>query len=283
MKLLEPEKPIKGIIFGGCSFTWGQGLYYYSNLSTLKEPPPHEFDSDLLTDAQLAYMNTIRFPRLVANYFNTFEVSRRWNGGSNTDTIHWWESELLDITSEHHPEVHNRYYPEEIGTFVFQITEPSRDLFINPYSNERMTNMEFMRDRENRQDFLNFLEEKNLTTLTEWEGYYCAISATNIKTFLQKLEGIGIKTAILIWPRVMFPYIYDDPWMRKKICYLTYRNAEYNNIADLMESKVNPQLTILSDYGNFAQPPVDHHPSRQCHQVIARNLIRHIKEKDLIG
>ena len=22
---------MKGIIFGGCSFTWGQGLYFYSN------------------------------------------------------------------------------------------------------------------------------------------------------------------------------------------------------------------------------------------------------------
>ena len=24
---------MKGILFGGCSFTWGQGLYYYSNLN----------------------------------------------------------------------------------------------------------------------------------------------------------------------------------------------------------------------------------------------------------
>ena len=29
---------MKGLVFGGCSFTWGQGLYYYSDLPRLKEP-----------------------------------------------------------------------------------------------------------------------------------------------------------------------------------------------------------------------------------------------------
>ena len=29
---------MKGILFGGCSFTWGQGLYFYSNLPNLYEP-----------------------------------------------------------------------------------------------------------------------------------------------------------------------------------------------------------------------------------------------------
>ena len=26
---------MKGILFGGCSFTWGQGLYFYSDLNRL--------------------------------------------------------------------------------------------------------------------------------------------------------------------------------------------------------------------------------------------------------
>ena len=32
---------MKGIIFGGCSFTWGQGLYFYSDLVDLKYPKSH--------------------------------------------------------------------------------------------------------------------------------------------------------------------------------------------------------------------------------------------------
>lgn len=29
---------MKGILFGGCSFTWGQGLYFYSDLPNLYNP-----------------------------------------------------------------------------------------------------------------------------------------------------------------------------------------------------------------------------------------------------
>lgn len=29
---------MKGVLFGGCSFTWGQGLYFYSDLPNLYNP-----------------------------------------------------------------------------------------------------------------------------------------------------------------------------------------------------------------------------------------------------
>ena len=67
----------KGILFAGCSFTWGQGLYYYSGLETLKEPAPEQFDKKLIKDAHLRFMWTIRFPRLVANHFETFEIVKK--------------------------------------------------------------------------------------------------------------------------------------------------------------------------------------------------------------
>ena len=53
MEFKENAKVGKGMIFAGCSFTWGQGLYYYSNLSTLKEPPPDCYDSKLLTGSHI--------------------------------------------------------------------------------------------------------------------------------------------------------------------------------------------------------------------------------------
>ena len=49
MKSKQNAKITKGIIFAGCSFTWGQGLYYYSNLDTLQEPPPDQYNPDYLT------------------------------------------------------------------------------------------------------------------------------------------------------------------------------------------------------------------------------------------
>ena len=64
---------MKGIIFGGCSFTWGQGLYFYSDLVDLKYPESeYVFNQKEITDAQIKFKNTLYYPRLVSNHFNTF-------------------------------------------------------------------------------------------------------------------------------------------------------------------------------------------------------------------
>jgi hypothetical protein len=78
---------MKGIIFAGCSFTWGQGLYYYSNLNHIPTMEEWSFDYDLMTDALVNFKNTLRYPRLVANHFNTFEVCKDSNGGSDDLSI----------------------------------------------------------------------------------------------------------------------------------------------------------------------------------------------------
>ena len=51
----KSDKVYKGMVFAGCSFTWGQGLYYYSNLPTLKEPPPDAYNSNLVNHSHNAY------------------------------------------------------------------------------------------------------------------------------------------------------------------------------------------------------------------------------------
>ena len=79
---------MKGLIFAGCSFTWGQGLYYYSGLDTLVEPAPDCYDAKLVTDAHKKYMETLRYPRLVANHFKTFEI---------VVILHFTYSSLFDI------------------------------------------------------------------------------------------------------------------------------------------------------------------------------------------
>ena len=88
MEILS-DKVTKGILFAGCSFTWGQGLYYYSNMSTLKEPPPDAYNWELVTDAHNKFRKTLYFPRLVANHFNTFEVSMIQNGGSELTSVEY--------------------------------------------------------------------------------------------------------------------------------------------------------------------------------------------------
>ena len=67
---------MNGIVFLGCSFTWGQGLYFYSGLDTLKLPDnEYMFNQNEVTHAHIMYKNKFRFARLVADEFKTFELS----------------------------------------------------------------------------------------------------------------------------------------------------------------------------------------------------------------
>ena len=59
---------------------------------------------------------------------------------------------------------------------------------------------------------------------------------------------------------------------------LEYRENAFPSIRQLMDK--HRHLTINSDYDNFENPPKDHHPSKECHEVIAKAVINSI-EKDL--
>ena len=89
---------MKGILFGGCSFTWGQGLYFYSDLVNLPYGSQnYGFNYKEVNESMLRYKNAVRFPRLVANHFETFEVTKDdlgklyGNGGSEDETFAYFE------------------------------------------------------------------------------------------------------------------------------------------------------------------------------------------------
>ena len=55
----KSDKVYKGMVFAGCSFTWGQGLYFYSDLPNLYMPKdPYTFHMNKVTMAQINFKNT---------------------------------------------------------------------------------------------------------------------------------------------------------------------------------------------------------------------------------
>ena len=114
----------KGIVFAGCSFTWGQGLYYYSNLPSLadKEPAPDCWFSHLVTHSHLRYIESVRYPRIVANHFKTWELVIPGNGGSNQSTVNYWNHILTDSEPNSIEKLPNYNY-NDISCLVFQLTQ----------------------------------------------------------------------------------------------------------------------------------------------------------------
>lgn len=289
----KDAKVSKGMIFAGCSFTWGQGLYYYSNLPTIKEPPPDCYDSKLVSRSHIKYMESVRFPRIVADHFGSFEFVYPGNGGSNEGVIQWW---MKCLTDDFQGSILNGYKvprinPKEISHVIFQLTQWQRDHFLLPLKGvfgSEMHDIAFHQISEPKyaDRFLEWMEENGFK-LDGWIEEYKQKSIDRVKDFLTFCESHGIKTLLLTWPPDYVDFIMKDEWLKERFLRLEYNGVLYNSITDLMSpgamhnKSYNSELTIKWDENNFLITPKDHHPSLGCHRVIAENIIKRI-EKDNI-
>jgi len=264
------NKITKGIVFGGCSFTWGQGLYYYSNLETLKEPLPDCYDSKLVTDAHKRYGATLRYPRLVANHFNTFEVCMLQNGGSEETTFDYLRKVFgLEENCDH-------LFTEslsfsELEYIIIQTSQPNRNSFT--YTLDGSQHYYKIDSPETKDLFYKWLSQEKI----EFEDWY----SSHVKSVFNQLkenmffyESKGIKTLFLNWEEDYSSLIKEDTYMSERFISLEYRGKNYECIRHLMDE--NKHLTINSDYEHFEIPPTDHHPSKECHEVMATNIIKKI-------
>lgn len=273
-KVKQPNIVKKGIAFAGCSFTWGQGLYYYSNLPTLGEPAPDAYDESLLTQAQFNFKDAVRGARLVANHFNTFEIVQDGNGGSNDKII-----ELFYDFFDPNKTLKGckRYRYDEVGYLVYQLTYWTRD---KNYVKENGHDFSFCWqniDRSDMEDSVNFANYIKTTqyTVDELSAKYIQASLEKVKKFLQYFESKGIKTIIYSWPIDFVQYIKEDEWLKKRFMEINYNNQKYDCMETMMKN--NSHLVINGDFEFFEVPPRDHHPSLKCHQVMAKNIIEKIE------
>jgi hypothetical protein len=273
------------MIFAGCSFTWGQGLYYYSNMPTLKEPQANCYDPKLVQDTHIKYMESLRFPRLVANHFNTFELCQPWNGGASYSIHDWWRRCFMDKNDPeknkgNHPAVPPTYNYEDISHVFYQFTQWHRAHSPNrlgkPYPS---THSDILADSK----MAVWLVDNNLT-VDQYIDQAKKKEIQEAKEFLQTFADRGIKVYIMSWPTDIVDYIEQDDWLRNKMIKFDYNGESYPSIEHMMVKDQggnlkNPELTIYSDTAEFEETPVDMHPSKLCHRVIADNIIKHLERE----
>lgn len=293
-KLKTNHKITKGMMFAGCSFTWGQGLYYYSNLPTLSEPESNSYDADIVRFTHYEYMKTLRFPRLVANHFNTFEVCQPFNGGATYSIIKWW-NECFDTNNDRDKSLNSdmlfpKYDYSDFSHIIFQFTQWTRSYspaIIVPNKDgviKRTSHVDSMQHNT----FTSWLKNNNMT-LNQYIDEGLQKEINDVKYFLMNIEFYGIKSYVISWPFDIVPYILKDPWLSERFITFEYNGIQYSNIEEMMGTQhkshkdvLHPELTINRDLENFEIPPCDWHPSPKCHRVIADNIIKHIIKKEQI-
>lgn len=275
---------VKGLLFAGCSFTWGQGLYYYSNLPTLREPPPDCYDPVLVTAAHKRFMETVRFPRLVAQHFKTWEVVHPFNGGSNLSAIRWWRSSFNEMPSGPDYTIKEYDYGEFSHVF-FQLTQWHRDNIVIEIDGTRYdVPMNIVLGgpgcEEWPERFGRWLKMQNLTWEV-WLNKYIDENVARVKAFLQEFESHGVHPVLILWPErnnheavgdEYMSRIDSDPWLKEKLLRLTYEGNTYNSMEALMNA--HREMTIKTDVASFKDTPKDHHPSLKMHSVMADNIIK---------
>lgn len=287
---------MNGILFAGCSFTWGQGLYFYSDLKRIPTMEEWSFDYSLMTDALIGFKDTIRYPRLVANHFKTFEICRDTNGGSDEDSLQFIKM-AFDIKDRKKGAfgflTYKRFKFEDIDYVIYQTTQPYRSSFKFTYKNEtyymwpnpgrdkiiRIAKLESSgqyKEIENPMDvFSDYLNETN-TGMEDWLKMHMDNVYNNIKQTLMLLEENGVKTKVLNWEYDYIDMMLNDDFFKDRYIFLEHGGEKYNCISELFR-KV-PNTMISKDYAFFgSNPPNDHHPSMFCQKIIANSIIKSIE------
>ncbi len=275
---------VKGMAFAGCSFTWGQSLWYYSNLPSLVVQEYNKYDPQYVNFTHRAFTEANRYPRLVARHFNTYELCQPFNGGSNSTMLDYWQKYALkpdSIVAERRITSRNAKGPvydiRDISHFILQFTYWARtDVTIN-HRGEIYGPMQKWMLFEDKQDLLQeYLEDKGISI----ERFFLDSKKEDvimIRNFLLDLEKQGISVSVLTWPKDLVEHIKQDVWLSSHLIKLQYDDKEFESISALIDAY--PEMSISGDRQFFEVPPKDDHPSLKCHGVIADSIIRHIGHK----
>lgn len=287
MKSKDHTVPTRGMVFAGCSFTWGQGLYYYSHLPTLKEPPPDHYNESFVLPSHKKFKESIRYPRLVANHFNSFEFVHEKNGGSNQGAVNWWKDCFTNRQQGAWRDgcsVPPIDY-SDVSHLVFQLTQFQRDNFLIEINNNKFEiPFHTVNQDQYRDHFFAWLDMQG-KSLGTWLQEYQQAGIDYVKEFLQECESHNIKTFIFTWPDELLPFIDKDPWLKERFITFDYKGKNYRSITDLMSPSFmhsrsyNPECTIKWDEEHFEITPKDHHPSPTCHRIMAENVIKAIEAR----
>lgn len=272
---------MKGIVYAGCSFTWGHGLEYYSPNNQYIDRPEIQITSvvdNILTKTR----EELRFSNIVSKYFNTFDVTRRFTSGNDEDSI-LFLNHLFD-RSHVHPHITNqRYDYENIEYIIFQTSYPERCHF-------RLNNGEILRISDHEDDkgqisneIFKILKENGIDDFEKYYNLLITQLFNDLKNTLQYYESKNIKCLFWNLTSDFTQHVDNDIWMKERHIKLYHNENSYLSWKEMFLDN-NYDLEIINDKEFFGDlTPQDQHPSKRAHKIIAESIIKKIEENEKIN
>ena len=281
---------MKGIIFAGCSFTWGEALELYSDYPTIRydyykqEHKGYFFPEAVMYQkpGHVKFIESNRFARKVAQHFNTFDLVHPKNGGSLATMRKFISASLIE-------------YEGDIEYIVLQFTEILRDVYIHDKCLNSCCSVsvrEILNDRVSYEcNELSLDEYKKYKTYELYNQYFTdktPIDIDNeysvkelIKTlnFLKEIEESGIKIKLLgTWTSDISKYenlkttnleLYD--FYKKNLVEIHTPNNRYETIFNAYNSNSEYRIATDLPWSN------NDHPSLKFHNVLTESIIKSIE------
>jgi hypothetical protein len=266
---------MKGIIFAGCSFTWGQGLEYYSDLN---DKTFVQFNGwpGITRISHFEYIKNNRFAKKVSTHFNTFDVCRYQNGGSEDASIKF----VLDILNENVDKKVNEFQKDDFSYLIFQTSEPTRNTYTYmDYElnvEKEISIKDFIDDTRNPKycSFYEYIERNFSNNFELFYNHFLETTFNKIKELFRLCDIVGIKCFIINW-RYDYISLIERNYMVDKLITIDYNNKNYKCIFDLMQHNLE-KFDISADI-NIPENK-DNHPTPFAHKIIADSIIKKIEE-----
>lgn len=281
---------MRGIIFAGCSFTWGEALELYSEYPTIRydyykqEHKGYFFPEAVMYQkpGHVRFIESNRFARKVAQHFNTFDLVHPKNGGSLATMRKFISSSLLE-------------YEGDIEYIVLQFTEILRDVYIHDKCLKDCCSIsvrEILNDRVSYEcKELSLDEYKKYKSYELYNQYFGSKTPIDIDneystnellktlTFLKEIENSGIRIKLLgTWTSDIQKY------ENLKNIDLNLYNFYNKNLVEI-HTKNRTHQTIFSAYNSEPEYRIatdlpwsnNDHPSLKFHNIVADSIIKSIE------
>lgn len=262
------------MVFCGCSFTHGHGLWQYFDIH---DNQPDEFVGHLRAPHLLS-KNSIRFARLVANHFNSYEIVRDDFSGDDENTLGYINQLFQIDQGVKYPFYYVGNQPmalldySDISHVIIQTSFPDRC----PYIIDTNTKERFQLTDLPENEQLLKLEKWGIKDFDEYYKKLVNQYYNELKNIILFLESKGVKCYLLSITDDYYNILKNDTELNNKYIKILHNNLEFNTINDLFS--YDKTFRIKHDYEFFGDnPPADFHPSKKCHQVIANSIINKIK------
>jgi hypothetical protein len=275
---------MKKILFAGDSFTWGEGLQFYSGQKDVFFPKTHKFDPKLISNSQMEFIINNRFPTLVSNHFDKKCLVRADNGGSNT-----WSTKFIKEIKKANEISHIIYQLTDLYREEFEFTYDGEDItiYVDDILYNRYADTEYKfklsekyLDRKKHYDLFFKYYKNNFKSIEEFELFFIKQSLTKIKKELLTHIASGIIVYFLNWRTHYTPALLKDKFFSKRLIKLNYLNKNYYDFETLCNEE-RPELSNQYVFRTFKVLGSDSHPSLLGHRIIAENVIKKIGVIDI--